>query len=348
MVKKAKAGESYNDGCRNCRCSKSGGMCNKKACPNMCMYKHWSGVVGYAKVGGKKWLKVDGKDCRKKCKCVVGPKKSLVKKLIGQGKRGTKLKCTKRCWGEAKKKTRQNQRKSKRNKRKSKRNKRKSKRKDRRKKRKNRKRKKSKRGSPTLNPSTLPTASPTALPTNNPTSNPTVSPTSNPTQNPTKRAVRLTGLQKTRYVNDWDKPLSYTAGKNRMITGIHSVHDNLKEDRRFGFYSMAASGFSCTPRRWTGFVNGLDKQFVFQCPANHVMDGVYAVHDNGKEDRRFKFRCCKLSNASLRKGALQNANDWDKPFDFRCKNGWVLTAIRSKHDNGKEDRRFAFHCSRIY
>merc|ERR1719268_501570 len=197
------------------------------ACPNMCMYKHWRGTVGYAKVGGKKWLKVKGKDCRRKCKCVMGPKKS-----VGE----TKLKCRKRCY------------------------KRRSKCKGRRKKRRNCERKK-KTGSPTTNPTTLPTVSPTTIPTDVPTSNPTVSPTvsptniptSNPTQKPTVLPTQnptvpspslLIDLMRHNFANDWDEPLSFQAGTNRMITGFYSSHDNGKEDRRYAFYTMSAPRFS--------------------------------------------------------------------------------------------------------
>jgi len=345
--------------------------------------------VGYAKVGGKKWLKVEGKDCRRKCKCVMGPKKS--------GKRGTKLRCTKRFYGKARKNS-------------GRRNKRKSKRKGRGKKRRNRKRKKSKcrrkkskSGSPTLNPTTIPTVSPTAPPTNAPTQNPTGSPTELPTniptlnpttiptvsptapptnvptqnptrsptelptnipttnptqkpsflptQNPTKPpTVRLIDRRKTGYVNDWDKTLKYEAGSNRVITGMYSVHDNGKEDRRSGFYTMRGSGFSCTPESWyTGYVNGWDKEFRYSCPSNHAMYGVYSKHDDGTEDRRFKFKCCRLSNARLRKTSWSGwQNTWDSKLDFQCKNDGILTGVYSKHSDQTEDRLFAFQCSNLY
>jgi len=313
--------------------------------------------VGYAKAGGKKLLKVEGKDCRRKCKCVMGPKK------------GTELKCTKRCYEKAKKDTG----------RRNKRNKRKSKRKGRRKKRRNRKRKKSKRGSPTTNPTTLPTVSPTTIPTNVPTLNPTVSPTvlptniptSNPTvspsgsptdiptSNPTRKptflptqyptySLLLIDLQKTNYGNDWDKPLGFQAGRNRMITGFYSIHDNGKEDRRFAFYTKSASGFSCRASvRWTGAVNKHDEEFKYQCPDNKPMSGVYSAHMDATKDRIFKFKCCDLSKGSLqRMGWTGWQNDWDKVLDFRCNNG-VLTGVHSIHSNDKEDRRFAFQCSRL-
>jgi len=119
-VVSVKAGESYNNGCNNCRCGKSGGACTRKACPTKCMYKHWSGVRGYANAG-EKGLKVLEKGCRKMCKC--GSK-------VLNGFKKVQLQCAKRCYRKYKKsKGRRKKRKAPGKKSKSRRNKRKSKRK---------------------------------------------------------------------------------------------------------------------------------------------------------------------------------------------------------------------------
>jgi len=122
-VKIAKAGRSYNNGCNNCLCGKRGqGWCTMKACRSKCMYKHWSGVVGYANTG-ETVLKVLIKDCRKKCKCGI--------KVTYKGRIKTKLHCAKRCYGKYKKSMgKRKKRKSRGKKHNSWRNKRKSKRKD--------------------------------------------------------------------------------------------------------------------------------------------------------------------------------------------------------------------------
>jgi len=86
-VRQVKIGQMYNAGCNKCRCTKAGGDCPKKSCPNMCRYMHWSKAVGYAMAGEKRTLKVyiAKNGCRKKCKCV-------------KGKKGTILQCTKACY----------------------------------------------------------------------------------------------------------------------------------------------------------------------------------------------------------------------------------------------------------
>jgi hypothetical protein len=62
----------------------------------------------------------------------------------------------------------------------------------------------------------------------------------------TPTVTLLTQPQNTNYENDWDQKLTFQAGSDRMITGIYSEHGNSQEDRRFGFYSKAARGFSCS------------------------------------------------------------------------------------------------------
>ena len=43
------------------------------------------------------------------------------------------------------------------------------------------------------------------------------------------------------------------------------------------------------------YVNDWDEVIAFQCPQNGYITGIDSYHDNGHEDRRFKFRCCELT-----------------------------------------------------
>ena len=42
------------------------------------------------------------------------------------------------------------------------------------------------------------------------------------------------------------------------------------------------------------FVNAYDKALEYTCPDNKVLAGVFSVHNNVKEDRRWKFECCDI------------------------------------------------------
>ena len=42
----------------------------------------------------------------------------------------------------------------------------------------------------------------------------------------------------------------------------------------------------------TGYVNDFDAPVLYTCPNGGYLNGVSSFHDNKKEDRRYKFRCC--------------------------------------------------------
>ena len=84
---------------------------------------------------------------------------------------------------------------------------------------------------------------------------------------------------------------------------------------------------------WDGSVN-------FQCPSNQVIYRMRSTHSNIKEDRLHAYYCRAI-------GSYGNSdcywsywtNDWDRPVDFQCPYGGVITGVHSVHDNEKEDRR---------
>ena len=44
----------------------------------------------------------------------------------------------------------------------------------------------------------------------------------------------------------------------------------------------------------TNFVNAYDKELNYTCPHDKVLAGVVSVHNNLKEDRRWRFNCCDI------------------------------------------------------
>ena len=43
---------------------------------------------------------------------------------------------------------------------------------------------------------------------------------------------------------------------------------------------------------FTGYVNDFDAPVLYTCPNGGYLNGVYSVHNNKKEGRRYRFRCC--------------------------------------------------------
>ncbi|RUS80537.1 hypothetical protein EGW08_011677 [Elysia chlorotica] len=151
------------------------------------------------------------------------------------------------------------------------------------------------------------------------------------------------------FINDWDEPLLFACHSGQVLNGVHSVHSNRAEDRRWRFTCGSAPS-GATPTQdchWTDYMNGWDEPVSFMCPADHVIVGVQSYHDNHREDRRTKFKCCKHQGYSTYSCSLtQFRNEWDRPLDYGVTGNRVLVGWASVHSNSREDRRHKFlECS---
>ncbi|GFN99551.1 hemagglutinin/amebocyte aggregation factor [Plakobranchus ocellatus] len=146
------------------------------------------------------------------------------------------------------------------------------------------------------------------------------------------------------YHTDWDQPFLYACHQGEILKSLYSVHNNHKEDRRWKFSCGAAPG-GASPQTcyWTGYENYWDEPMSFQCPSDYVLAGLQSYHSNKREDRRFRFKCCKDSGfRTYSCGMTSYINDWDKVLDYKVPNGHVLTGVSSYHSNHREDRRYKF------
>jgi len=48
---------------------------------------------------------------------------------------------------------------------------------------------------------------------------------------------------------------------------------------------------------WSGWVNGWQDEFTYECDVNEVITGVHSKHSNHHEDRKFDFYCCDVDIA---------------------------------------------------
>jgi hypothetical protein len=140
------------------------------------------------------------------------------------------------------------------------------------------------------------------------------------------------------YPNNFDQPLSISCSGIQGMYKVASVHSNPHEDRAWLWQcrDVVGSGYvsGCSE---TGYVNKFDLPMNYMCPANQYIAGVYSYHDNGREDRRWKFTCCAIPNRitiSCRQTGY--VNYWDAPMDFEADQGEVITGVYSYHDNGRE------------
>ena len=157
-------------------------------------------------------------------------------------------------------------------------------------------------------------------------------------------ALYAEGAGATIYNNQWDKPVLFDCPYGQVLSSVYSVHNNHKEDRRWRFTCKAAP-FSANPTScyWSDYANGWDAPLNFKCPGNYVIAGVSSYHDNRREDRLTRFKCCEQHGYVTYSCSLTSyMNAWDQVLDYTVPNGNVITGWYSVHDNHREDRRHKF------
>ncbi|KAK6963285.1 strain EAF dermatopontin 3 [Biomphalaria glabrata] len=96
------------------------------------------------------------------------------------------------------------------------------------------------------------------------------------------------------YVNDFDGPLVYTCPGNKVMVGVHSYHNNRREDRRFGFYCCDVQGSTPRDCYTTDYVNDWDGKLTLAVPEGRAVKAAFSHHNNRREDRRWQFQICAL------------------------------------------------------
>ena len=140
----------------------------------------------------------------------------------------------------------------------------------------------------------------------------------------------------TQWQNGWDRSLKVECPSGRAFYRVKSQHSNGREDRQWEWLCGSVLGTvgKCV---WSGYVNDWDAPLMYMCPTNYLLTGVSSYHDNRREDRRWKFRCCRFSGRSPYNCAVSGwVNGWDGKMDYRTPNGAYLNGAFSYNDNHRE------------
>lgn len=141
----------------------------------------------------------------------------------------------------------------------------------------------------------------------------------------------------TQWQNDYDKGLHVECPEGHAFNRVQSKHDNSKEDRVWQWDCTSIASTNWEGCEWSGYQNEFDLPLFYQCPADYVMTGVDSYHDNGPEDRRWSFRCCKAPNHIAQQCSLSGwINDFDASMDYKVNSPRVFAGAYSHHNNGKE------------
>ncbi|GFO33132.1 hemagglutinin/amebocyte aggregation factor [Plakobranchus ocellatus] len=151
-------------------------------------------------------------------------------------------------------------------------------------------------------------------------------------------AVLLSAAASVHLQTQWDQPFLYACHRGKILKTVYSVHDNRREDRRWSFScGQAPGGAAPHDCLWTGYVNGWDAVMNFVCPRDYLITGLQSYHDNRREDRRFKFKCCTQKGYQTYSCSLTPyKNGWDGPLNYAVPNEQVFVGWAGFHDNHRE------------
>ncbi|XP_045161447.2 hemagglutinin/amebocyte aggregation factor-like [Mercenaria mercenaria] len=111
------------------------------------------------------------------------------------------------------------------------------------------------------------------------------------------RHCHSTSCRWTGYLNNYDDLLMYNCGRNGYINGFRSVHNNHYEDRRWRVRCCTVRGLYLHDCTHTGWTNSWDRPQYYNTPYGQITSGVLSWHKNRYEDRRWKYRICKVRKA---------------------------------------------------
>ncbi|XP_035518558.1 hemagglutinin/amebocyte aggregation factor-like [Morone saxatilis] len=123
-----------------------------------------------------------------------------------------------------------------------------------------------------------------------------------------------------------------------VVSQIKSSHSPTHNDRQWKIECKALDSIKhCS---WSGIINAYDQEFIFDCPKNHVVAGIWSEYVSY---RRWSFFCCsaeKLITSECQETPM--VNYWNEDFHWYVPDGNFLTGISSHNKNNNGDYRWRF------
>jgi len=158
-----------------------------------------------------------------------------------------------------------------------------------------------------------------------------------------KAVLRVTRHAWHGWINNWDGNMGWHTGGATFVSGLHSTHDNGREDRLFKPL-VTTFGANQRSHHWYGWINNWDHRFDFTCGHNMAIIGFSSYHSNHREDRRWKVLCSTFHGVNVRHDGWPGwQTNWDATWSLSCGHR-PMVGMSSYHDNGKEDRRWRIRC----
>ncbi|XP_027134733.1 uncharacterized protein LOC104932695 [Larimichthys crocea] len=143
------------------------------------------------------------------------------------------------------------------------------------------------------------------------------------------------------YVNTLQDTLSALCPDNHTMSQISCSHSPTYNDRQ---WKIECKAFETTEDcSWTGFHNLYETELNFNCPANHVITGIFSDFSIQHGGRKWNFRCCSAPNfTTFECRDTPMVNYWDEDFIWHIPGDNFLTGVHTHHKNNNGDHRWSF------
>ena len=99
------------------------------------------------------------------------------------------------------------------------------------------------------------------------------------------------------WINSYKGRINFRCPSTRpYISGLHSVHNNDHEDRRWRVRCCNSPGACRTDCRWTDNINEYDREMDYTVPDGYVLSGLRSSFDGHRNDRRWQLYICRWSS----------------------------------------------------
>jgi len=144
--------------------------------------------------------------------------------------------------------------------------------------------------------------------------------------------------------NEYDRHQWCLCKPGEKVSKISSVHNNKKEDRKWTLTCSRIEPEFNVPNvntwyeetEWTEYDNLIRWNGKLE---NKFLVGMTSVHNNTREDRKFKFFTARSDDWYLTDCVYhQDINDWDRKLQITLGGDEVISYLSSYHSNKHEDR----------
>ena len=147
-----------------------------------------------------------------------------------------------------------------------------------------------------------------------------------------------------------DRPLDVECDpqNGEALSHVKSKYAGKRRDRYWKWSCTKVLTIPTTNCSWTGYLNNWDKPLLHHCPEDFVMSGISSLHQNNKEDRRWKVKCCRAEGYQTESCSLTPyINEFRGEIDFEAGRDFeshldeieeerAFTGLHSYHDNKQE------------